>query len=222
MRIHRLHGWNLTPRRAIALQEKLRDRIVAAPLPAEPGTVAGADCAFSGGRIHAAVIVYSFPDLAEIERASASLPLAFPYVPGLLSFRECPVVLKAFSRLKTAPDVVFVDGHGMAHPRRMGLACHLGLWLDRPTLGCAKSVLVGEFGPLGRRKGSSSPLVHDGRTVGAAVRLADGVKPVFVSVGHRIALDDAIRLTLACSDGFRLPKPTREPDRWSKQLTGKR
>jgi len=184
-----------------------------------PRTVAGADCALgSDGRIHAAVLVFSFPELIQLERSSACLPLRFPYVPGLLSFRECPVLLKAISRLKTVPDVVFVDGQGLAHPRRMGLACHLGLWLDRPTVGIAKSALVGEFQGLGRSKGSSAELVDAGEVVGVALRTADGVKPVFVSPGHRMTLKDAVRLTLACCDGYRIPKPTREADHHCKLL----
>lgn len=219
MRLRRLHSWNLSPARARALQEALRRRVRERPLRRSPRLVAACDCASgAGSRIHAAAILYEMPGVVEVGRASASLPLRFPYVPGLLSFREAPVMLEALSRLEPAPEAVLVDAHGKAHPRRFGEACHVGLWLGLPTLGIAKSVLVGRFGALGRLAGSWAPLVHEGETVGAALRPADGVKPVFVSPGHLIDLPGALRIARSVSDGYRLPKPLREADRWSKEL----
>lgn len=213
-----LHSWNLTPRQAIALQSDLKKRILPTqkmPFPGPPGIVAGADCAMGpgGDEIFAAVVLFSFPDLKELERQYARLPLSFPYIPGLLSFRECPVLLKAFSNLKHEPDVIFFDGQGYAHPRRMGLACHMGLWLNKPSIGCAKSVLTGNYREPGEKKGSSAPLKEGRLVLGSAVRTRDGCKPVFISMGYKISLREAVRLTLECSDGFRIPRPTREADK---------
>jgi deoxyribonuclease V len=141
------------------------------------------------------------------------VPLKFPYVPGLLSFREIPALLKAFAKLKRRPDLVFVDGQGLAHPRRLGIASHLGLWLDLPTIGCAKSRLCGEYREPGKKRGNFSPLLDRGEEIGAVLRSKDEVSPLFVSVGHRIGLASAIRLTLACHEGRRIPAPTRQADR---------
>lgn len=162
------------------------------------------------------VVVFRFPEMVEIETASAVLPLQFPYVPGFLSFREIPVLLQALGKLKKMPDLLFCDGQGYAHPRRMGLATHLGILLDRPTIGCAKSILIGKHGPLGEKAGSWAALRDEkpsGETIGAAVRTRDRVKPVYVSQGHRVSLETAIRLTLAVGEGVRIPRPTREADR---------
>lgn len=224
--MRKLHSWNLTPRQAINLQLRLKKKILRAqntslegnPSPeAErlPRIVAGADCAIGpgGDEICAAVVLFSFPGLKEIEKQYARLPLSFPYIPGLLSFRECPVLLKAFANLKHEPDVIFFDGQGYAHPRRMGLACHMGLWLDKPSIGCAKSVLVGDYDEPGEKMGSSTPLKDGRQVLGSAVRTRDGCKPVFVSVGYKITLREAVRLTLDCCDGFRIPRPTRVADK---------
>ena len=168
------------------------------------------------GRAFAGVVVYRFPEMEEIERVSAHVPLRFPYVPGLLSFREIPALIAAFAKLRQAPDLIFCDGQGYAHPRRLGIASHLGLVLDRPTIGVAKSVLIGKYREPGVRAGSSSPLVDEksGEVIGAALRTRQGAQPVFVSLGHRISLKTAVKLTLAVSDGYRLPRPTRDADRW--------
>lgn len=188
--------------------------------------IAGADVALAlaepggwrqgRGRAFAGVIVYRFPEMEELERVSANLPLRFPYVPGLLSFREIPALLAAFERLRHAPDLIFCDGQGYAHPRRLGIASHLGLLLNRPTIGVAKSVLVGQYREPPARAGRSSPLVDgkSGEIIGAALRTREGARPVFVSQGHRVSLKRAIELTLAVSDGYRLPRPTREADHW--------
>ena len=181
-------------------------------------TVAGADIALTGKTGFAAVIVYSFPGLLELERASCCGELTFPYVPGLLAFRELPLLLQAFAGLCRRPDLILADAHGWAHPRRAGMACHLGIVLDTPTIGCAKSLLTGRYKMPPPQRGSRSPLRDGDETIGAVVRTRSGVRPVFVSCGHRVSLPTAVRLTLACCDGFRIPKPLRQADQWVKQL----
>ncbi len=197
-------------------------------------TVAGTDVAFviagsqalrwrprqairEANRAIAGVIVYRFPEMEEIEQAYAVRPLTFPYVPGLLSFREIPALLAALAKLQHAPDLIFCDAQGYAHPRRFGLACHLGVLLGRPTIGCAKSLLIGAHAEPARGRGAWAPITdRDTRgqpeVIGAALRTRDAVRPVFVSQGHRISLKRAVELTLAVSDGFRIPRPTREAD----------
>ena len=173
----------------------------------------------------AGVIVYRYPEMEEIERAYAVVPLRFPYVPGLLSFRECPALLAAFCKLRHAPDLVFCDAQGYAHPRRFGLACHLGLLLDRATIGCAKSRLIGTEREPARKAGSWTPLTDDGdgkaETIGAVLRTRNGVRPIYVSQGHRVSLATAIRLTLSVCDGMRIPRPTREADQFVSALKRK-
>lgn len=212
--------WNLTPREARRLQEKLRTRVVEEDRFGEIRFVAGADVAFDPATdvAFAGVIVYRFPELEEVERVRARRKLRFPYVPGLLTFREGPVLLAAFARLKTVPDLVLIDGHGRAHPRRFGIACHLGVIFDRPMIGCAKSLLVGEHQEPGARAGAMTPLFHDGERVGVVLRTRDQVKPIYVTVGHRVSLDSAVKLVRQCLDGFRIPKPTREADHYVREL----
>ena len=164
------------------------------------------------------VVVYLYPGMEEIERAYAIAPLKFPYIPGLLSFREVPVLLAALAKLKRMPDVLFCDGQGYAHPRRFGLACHLGVLMDTPSIGCAKSILIGSHGALGEKAGSSATLLDDGEIIGAAVRTRDGVKPVYISQGHRVSLETAVRLTLAVCDGVRIPRPTRDADQHVREV----
>jgi deoxyribonuclease V len=167
--------------------------------------------------VFAGVVLYQFPEMKELERASAVLPLRFPYVPGLLSFREIPALLAAFKRLRQAPQhLIFCDGQGYAHPRRFGLASHLGVLLDCPTIGVAKSVLVGKYRTPGAPVGSSSPLLdrETDEVLGAALRTRRGARPVFVSAGHRVSLRRAVQLTMRVSDGHRLPQPTRDADCW--------
>lgn len=208
------HRWDVTVSEARAIQRRLRGHVEPRDRFGRIRHVAGADVAFAGGRAWAAVLVFGFPGLEVVEAACAEAPLAFPYVPGLLTFREGPALLRAFAALRTRPDLVLFDGHGVAHPAGVGLAAHMGLLLDRPSVGCAKSVLVGEWdaGALGRRRGDWVPLVYRGRRVGAAVRSRERTKPVFVSIGHRVGLRSAIRLALACCGGYRLPEPTRQAD----------
>jgi deoxyribonuclease V len=212
--------WNLTPREAMRLQERLRKRVVLEDRFDVIRTVAGADLAFdpATNTAFAGVILYSFPELEEIERRMARRKLRFPYVPGLLSFRESPILIAAFARLRTEPDLILIDGHGRAHPRLFGIACHIGVLFDKPAIGCGKSLLVGEFREPGARAGSTSPLIFHEERVGTVLRTRDGVKPIFVTQGHRVSLESAVRVVRACADGFRIPKPTREADHYVRDL----
>ncbi|MBE3145506.1 MAG: deoxyribonuclease V [Planctomycetes bacterium] len=215
----RLHKWNLTFRQAIALQKQLAHRVKLTPVRKPPGLVAGLDCAFSrdGHKIIAAVVVLKLPDFELIETATAVRNLTFPYIPGLLSFREAPACLAAVEKLKIKPDVFIIDGQGIAHPRRFGIASHLGLFLDKPTIGCAKSHLIGDFEMPPLKKGAYSLLKDKGETIGAVLRTRTKVRPVFVSVGNKCTLEDAIGIVLACTTKYRLP----EPARLAHQLVGK-
>ena len=210
MKIRELHSWDVDYAGAVAIQERLRRRLRFRPLP-ETGLVAGADVSYSKGddRFFAAVVVLKMPELTIFETASASERVTFPYIPGLLSFREGPLLMRAFRRLRSKPDLVLFDGHGIAHMRGCGIASHLGLLLDLPSVGCAKSRLVGEHGEPGPRVGDHTRLRYEHRTVAAVLRTREGVKPIFVSQGHRISLPAAVRWVLRAGGGYRLPEPTR-------------
>ena len=214
------HAWDVSTDEARTLQNQLASEVEAVPLdpPAEAvETVAGVDVGVKDGVAQAAIAVLRLADMTVVDKAVHRMPVPFPYVPGLLSFREMPAILPALERLSTVPDVFMTDSQGLAHPRRFGLGCHLGVWLDRPTLGVAKSRFVGQpEGDLSPEKGNHVPLVHEGDVVGAVVRTRTDVKPVYVSIGHRITLDDAIRLTLRCSPRYKIPEPTRAADRLSR------
>lgn len=214
------HSWDLTPKQAVALQRRLAPLVSTRDEITKIRFIAGADLAFSEDKkaAIAGVLVFQYPGLQEVERVWARAPVPFPYVPGLLSFREGPILLKAFRRLQTRPDLLMIDGQGLAHPRRLGIASHLGLLLDIPTIGCAKSRLCGEFQEPGLKRGAWSPLKIERETIGAVLRSRDGVKPLFISVGHRLSLKTAIQWVLRCHEGYRLPKPTREADLWVGQL----
>ncbi|MBN1342609.1 MAG: endonuclease V [Phycisphaerae bacterium] len=205
------HRWRVTPARAIRIQKELTGRVVQAPLPASARWIAGADMAFSsdGRRCIAGVVLWDRQLRQVVEERLATRDVTFPYVPGLLSFREAPAVLAALRGLRRIPDVLVLDGQGLAHPRRMGLACHVGLLADIPTVGCAKSRLCGSGPEPGARRGSRSALVDGDEVIGAMVRTRDGVRCVYVSVGHRATLDEAITLVTGCCTRFRLPEPTR-------------
>ncbi len=212
MRIPRpRHRWNLSPSAAVRLQERLAGQVRVEPLGRAVEVVAGADMAFSpdGRRCVAAVVVYDLRRDAIVEEAVAWRDARFPYVPGLLSFREAPAVLAAARKLRTVPDAFLFDAQGLAHPRRFGLAAHAGVLLDMPAIGCAKSRLCGTHDEPPYRAGGHVPLIHRGECIGAVLRTRDGVRPVYVSVGHRVTLDDAIDVVLACVRGFRLPEPAR-------------
>lgn len=206
-----LHDWPTTEAEAVALQQRLAARVdTSAPL-GEVEFIAGCDIAYDVARpfLYAAVVVIRAEDLAPVETVTVTRAVNFPYVPGLLSFREVPPLLDAFAELRQAPGAIMLDGQGVAHPRRFGLACHLGLWLGRPCLGCAKSRLVGDYLDPGPGAGDASPLAVDGEPVGAVVRSAAGAKPVFVSPGHLIDLPGAVAVVRATLSGYRHPVPTR-------------
>lgn len=211
MRLKRLHDWNITPKDAVQLQHRLRDKVVVdRPLDlAAIRTVAGVDVSIKNRQAQAAVVVLSFPDFEPVETALAQRPADFPYVPGLLTFREGPVLLDAFGKLNEIPDVFLFDGSGYLHPRRIGLACHMGLWLNKPTVANAKTKLCGEFGRVSVRRGGFSPVTHKDEVIGAALRTKRDCAPVFVSPGHLSDLESAIALVLACSGKYRLPEPVR-------------
>lgn len=214
MRFEQIHRWNLTPRAAIALQQRLRERVARIPthrLPANP-LAAGTDvsCDPHSDRIVAIVVLMALPGCDVVETQTVVAKAKFPYVPGLLSFRELPVLLRCFRKLRHTPDVVMADGHGLAHPRRFGIASHLGLILDLPALGCAKSILCGKHAPLGIERGATAALSDRGETIGCALRTRRGVRPVYVSVGHKLNLAAAVDLVLRCAPRFRLPEPTRQ------------
>lgn len=211
MKVRRLHDWTLTPAEARALQERLRPRLRLEGAPLRPRRVAGADVSCSRGsqELFAAIVVLDSRSLELLEVVRARGPALFPYVPGLLSFREIPPLLEAASRLRTRPDLLLCDGQGLAHPRRFGLACHLGLLLDLPTVGCAKTRLVGEHREPGPLRGHHARLTDRGELIGSVLRTRDRVKPVFVSPGHRVGLEQARRLTLSLCRGYRLPEPIR-------------
>lgn len=215
MKIKPLHDWNLSAQQAIELQKQLAFEVVREDRFSEPvKTVAGIDLGYDAAKdmSRAVVVVLSFPGLELVEKAEAILPIQFPYVPGLLSFRETPVAVKALEKLENAPDLILCDGQGIAHPRRFGIACHIGILADVPTIGVAKSLLVGKFAELGEERGSTAPLVHKNQEIGVALRTKNKVQPVYVSVGHRISLETAVRYVLECTPKYRLPETTRLAD----------
>ena len=205
------HPWNVTYREAISIQEKLRRNISLINSIRKVRSVAGADVSYSrrGGEGIAAMVVFSYPDLDLMDEAFARGEVSFPYIPGLLSFREAPLLIEAFQRLQCIPDVVLYDGQGIAHPRSLGLASHMGLLLELPSVGCAKKKLVGDFEEVGLQPGSTTPIKIEGKIIGAVIRTRRGVKPVFVSPGHLIDLESSIELVLKTCRGFRLPEPIR-------------
>jgi deoxyribonuclease V len=208
-------NWPADVAQARAVQEELRHRVEAGDRLGPVRTVAGVDVSYPRGaaRARAAVVVLALPGLQPVASAAARVPVAFPYISGYLSFREVPAALAALERLETRPDLVLCDGQGIAHPRRLGLASHLGVVTGLATIGVAKSRLVGEHDPPPDRRGAWSPLVHRGEVVGAVLRTRPGVKPVYVSPGHRVGLETAVRLTLACTTRYRLPETTRAAHR---------
>lgn len=217
------HRWSVTPRQAVAIQRRLAARVRAVRPRRAIRLVAGADAAFSrdGARCIAAAVLWDAAERVALEARVAVRRLTFPYVPGLLSFREAPAVLAALRKLRREPDAILCDAHGYAHPRRFGLACHVGVISGLPTIGCAKSRLVGTHDLPRRRRGSRALLVHDREVIGAVVRTRDGVRPVYVSVGHRVDLETAVEVVLACAVRYRLPEPTRLADRLVGEMKGR-
>jgi deoxyribonuclease V len=215
MRIHALHEWTLSPREAVALQRSLAGRVRLEPGPRRVTRVAGVDMGFEdGGRIaRAAVVVMSYPELQVVETRIAREATRFPYVPGLLSFRELPAVLAALEQVEEPPSLVLCDGQGIAHPRRLGIASHLGIVTELPTIGVGKSRLVGEYREPGREKGCRSDLKDGDEVIGTVLRTRTNVRPLFVSPGHRVTHEDAVHWVLACAPRYRLPEPIRAADR---------
>jgi deoxyribonuclease V len=212
MKIPPTHRWNVTVIKAMQIQRELAGRVIVQDRLGDVRRVAGVDVGFEGENNHiarAAVVVLSFPELVPIDYAIERMPVTFPYVPGLLAFREVPVVLRALEHLNTEPDVLIVDGQGRAHPRRMGIACHLGVLIDQPTIGCAKSILCGKAKSPPERIGAWTPLIDAQETIGAVLRTRPGVTPVYVSIGHCVSLERAIDLVLRCCRRYRLPETTR-------------
>lgn len=214
-----LHRWDVAPRQAVAIQEALAKRVKVRGALDGARLVAGADLAFAadGARCVAGVVVWDLAERAVVEERIAVRPVRFPYVPGLLSFREAPALLAAIRKLRLEPDVFLLDGQGLAHPRRFGLACHVGVLIDRPSVGCAKSRLIGQHAEPARPRGATAPLFDGEEHIGTVLRTRDGVKCVYVSIGHRVTLAAAEGLVLACCTRYRLPEPTRLAD----QLVGR-
>jgi deoxyribonuclease V len=215
MRFHSPHPWDVTPEEAIAIQRRLRSQVICEDRLGSVRTVAGVDVGFeeNGAITRAAVAVLDFPGLELQDSALARCPTTFPYIPGLLSFREIPAILEALAQLRTLPDLLLCDGQGLAHPRRFGLACHLGVLTDLASIGVAKSLLTGRHAPVGAARGDWQPLLDKGEVVGAALRTRQGAKPLFVSTGHRLSLETAIEYTLQCVGKYRLPETTRQAHR---------
>lgn len=216
MKISQRHAWALNVEEAIAIQEQLRGEVITSDQLEEPVQyVAGVDVGFeAGGTIsRAAVAVLSFPSLQLQESALARRSTTFPYVPGFLSFREIPVVLDALEKIKNLPDLILCDGQGIAHPRRFGIACHLGLIVDIPTIGVAKSLLIGKHEEVPEQRGNWQPLINRGELIGAVLRTRTGTKPLYVSSGHRVSLPTAIEYVLRCTPKYRLPETTRIADK---------
>ncbi|BAY26900.1 endonuclease V [Calothrix sp. NIES-2100] len=216
MKIYQQHAWPQNVEDAIAIQEGLRHQIITEDkLPETVQYVAGVDMGFEadGTISRAAVAVLSFPGLQVVETTLAYRPTTFPYIPGFLSFREIPAVLDALEKVKIMPDLILCDGQGIAHPRRMGIASHLGLLIDIPTIGVAKSLFIGKYEEVPETKGSWQPLIHQGETIGAVLRTRTGVKPLYISSGHRISLPTAIDYVLRCTTKYRLPETTRIADK---------
>ena len=240
----RRHRWDVTTGRAREIQEDLGKHWVGQDRFGKIRTVGGLDASFvlvesqaleakrpqlnrwtalrAANRAIGCVVMYRYPDMKELERQHAVLPLRFPYVPGFLSFREIPVLLAALAELTFLPDLLFCDGQGYAHPRRMGLATHLGIVPDLPTIGCAESLLTGCHDEPLRNAGSRTPLFDEvGQGIGTVVRTRDGVSPIYVSPGHRVSFESALNLTLSVSDGRRIPRPTRDADRFASETKRK-
>ena len=211
MHLHRRHAWNLSPAEAIALQKELRSEVVSdRPIDIDAvKLVAGVDVSVKNEESQAAIVVATYPDFQVVETVLARRPTPFPYIPGLLSFREGPVLEEAFARLQSVPDVFLFDGMGIAHPRRIGIASHLGLWLQRPTIGCGKTLLCGRYKDLALEKGSAAPLIDKRETIGVALRTRAGKNPMFISPGHLADIPTAAELVLRCAPKYRLPEPIR-------------
>jgi len=203
---------------AKAAQMSLEGRVTIVPYIKKPIFVAGVDASFMGDKVIGVACLFKYPELIPIEDAYAVMKVSFPYIPGFLSFREGPAIIEALNRLKTKPDLILFDGQGIAHPKRLGIASHIGILIDIPTIGCAKSRLIGKYKEPKLKKGEWTQLEHKGEIVGAVLRTRDYVKPVFVSPGHKTDLKTSIKIVLACTGKFRIPEPVRRADSISKRL----
>lgn len=220
MKLQYQHAWDVSTKEAITIQQSLRDQVITEDKLDTVNFVAGVDVGFkeSGAQTHAAVAVLTFPELELHESAIARMPMTFPYVPGLLSFRELPAIIMALEKLKQLPDIILCDGQGYAHPRRFGIACHLGVLTNIPTIGVGKTRLIGEHGAIPDKRGVWRPLTDKDETIGAVLRSRAGVKPIYISMGHRICLDTAIYYVMRCVRRYKLPETTR----WAHKLASER
>ena len=219
MTVTELHSWTLDPREAVRVQGDLRDRLVLEWDSPEVHTIGGVDISLAEDKARAAIVVLRYPDLSPVESALADLPLVFPYIPGLLAFREGPAVLAAWKKLRNLPDLLMFDGQGIAHPRGIGSASQMGLWLERPTIGVAKSRLYGRHAEPGPHPGDYTDLYHQqdrDRVIGAVLRTKEKTNPLYVSPGHRIDVPHAVQFVIDCVSGYRLPEPTR----WAHKVAG--
>lgn len=207
------HTWALTPKEAVALQRELAAKLVKENRVGEVKTVAGLDASYKEGQAVAVAVLFSYPELEQLEHVTLRRPIAFPYIPGLLSFREAPGVIEAVDTLSRRPDLLLIDAHGYSHPRRFGLASHVGVYLDIPSIGVAKTLLVGKYDEPAPEQGAFSWLRQKDEVIGAVVRTRARVRPLFVSIGHRVDLETAVSFVLACCRGYRLPEPTRIADK---------
>ncbi len=215
--IAKLHDWNLTPEEAAHVQIDLRNRLVLTWDQRPVTTIGGVDVSVKTETARAAIVVLRYPDLTPVEAVTADAPLVFPYIPGLLSFREGPAVLAAWSKLQNKPDLLMFDGQGIAHPRGIGIASQMGLWLEHPTIGVAKSRLYGRHEEVGPRRGDRADLLDkDGNVIGAVLRTREKTNPLYISPGHLMDVEHAVEFVLACSAGYRLPEPTR----WAHNVAG--
>ena len=212
----RIHPWDVSPGEARILQDRLARSLILENRLGEATRVAGIDVGFPGGMARAAAAVLDYPGLSVVEWTVAARPIALPYIPGLLSFREGPVILDALARLETVPDLLIFDGQGIAHPRRLGIAAHIGVLLDMPAVGCAKSRLCGQHAEPAIEKGSQAPLIHQGEEIGRVLRTRTGVKPVYVSPGHRVDMAGSVEWVLNCCGKYKLPETTR----WAHRIAG--
>lgn len=212
MKCNDLHLWNIPYEEAVKVQRDLSSKVILEPFKTEVNLVAGADVSYSKGSdiLFAGVIVMKVPEMKIIEKATAVGRVDFPYMPGFLSFRESPILIKAFEKINNVPDVVIFDGQGIAHPRHLGIASHLGLIIDLPSIGCAKNILVGKYGDVGNESGDYSPIIFKNSIVGVALRTKQNVLPVFVSPGHKIDVPSALAVVMKTCCGYRLPEPVRQ------------
>lgn len=212
MDIPDLHAWNVTYAEAVKIQKSLKDKVILKKLDKKIKYIAGLDVSYGKGAnaVWAGVVVFDFPSLIKIEERWSQKEVSFPYIPGLLSFREIPALIDALRKVEIEPDLIFCDGQGIAHPMGLGLASHLGVILNKSTIGCAKSRLVGEFDPVGEHRGDYAYLRYQNKVIGAVVRTRAGVKPVFISPGYGVILNDSIRFVLETCSTYRIPEPTRQ------------